>query len=320
MSEASNLAMQLEKKTVKELRAVLKERGYLTSGLKRDLILRILVDEGFEDEIVESVVMVVSTPRGKTPRSTRKVGMTQAGIEASVTRRSTRSTRFNAVDDDKVIVVDSDGDSDNSDGGNDVSAVENDEGTNYDAEGEEAKDGVVPKPLQEVHGNANSSASMSEEEGEEENDSNCGDVEKMGVQYRKKTVKELREMLADRAIDLPTKMRKDELIEQLMALSLNDEKETVAETMTKEESVKNENCEDEKATAVVLKTAKDMKCFLKEHGMCQVGAKAVLSQRVETVRQGRLRRTRRSVAVDNSICLACKEGDRCSGESISGHM
>lgn len=288
MAKASEMAVQLERKTVKDLRPILKERGLVTSGLKRDMIMRILSHEGFEDEIVENVVIVVSTPR-----STRKIG---GGISAlgmaSVTRRSTRLTRV--VEDDSSDSAEEASESDTDDEADEDNALHD-------------SDVYSPAPLGEVDSNA--AASESEDEGN--NSEGSEDARKTDIQYRNKTVKELRKMLTDRSVDLPAKMKKDELIEQLMGLTIADESAEAGEDIDEAEEGKDENEDD---MTIVLKTAKDMKLFLKDHGMCQVGTKAVLSQRVDFARQGRSIRTRRSMAVDPSMCSACKEGERCSGE------
>lgn len=122
--------------------------------------------------------------------------------------------------------------------------------------------------------------------------------------YRQKTVKELREFLKARNLDTQPKLRKEDLIQHLIRLSIgpfgNDLKApemapskepTVPLTATKSSS---------KITVAQLRVQ------LKERGLCQVGLKRVLIERLN-----RPERRGRRARGDKTACGSCREGKVC---------
>ena len=128
--------------------------------------------------------------------------------------------------------------------------------------------------------------------------------------YREKTVKDLRQILRDRNLAIPSKLRKEQLIEHIIGLSIGPD----GQDIVKPESIDGLDKSTDGPNDMKLEkcTVAELRTILKEKGDCQWGAKAVLLNRLTPQPERRTRR--RSVTSEKNVCKACAIGDTCEGE------
>lgn len=295
-------ATELNRLTVKDLRSMLKKEHLPVGGVKPDLIARLLLHRGGSGAEVDDVVSVLPTPKGKTPR---KADLTsEADSTKHSVRRSTRVSRrlhledhmqspeSNEIEED-LGASQKDGDSINADKPVDAS----------DSEMTEAQE---PCAVSESDENVKSgSETMDDGESGDDMDSNL----KM---YSQKTVRELKELLSEMGVEIKSKAKKADLVQAVIDNLPEDESEGEDETGGQDSSPAALSPD---TTSRGPTTVRELREKLKDMGLCQAGTKAVLQKRIDDALSDNTRRTRRSVAADNTICSSCRTGDDCEASA-----
>lgn len=129
------------------------------------------------------------------------------------------------------------------------------------------------------------------------------------VLYQRRTVKELRQFLVSRGLDPQIKLRKADLIDHVISLSIASDGSDLQPSENDKEMTEEEDAN------VIPKTARELREYLKARGMCYSGAREVLLQRANGTEMRKSRRTRASSAADGAttMCTSCRDGEECEG-------
>lgn len=313
-TEAANLNLL----TVVELRSILKKEHLPVGGPKADLITRLLLHRGASIDEVDDAVGILPTPKGKTPR---KVDVSIAPDSAKLsTRRSARVSRRLQLEDQpkQSELVESEGESEeeseeDADLGSSNEVVEpnndSDQNDSTDLTGLEMSEVQQTCPASSDPGSADDSNSDIMNDEVESGD----DFESNLKLFSQKTVKELKEILTDMGVEIKSKARKAELVQAVVDnLPHGDDGSLEADGTEIEEATPSPNPE----MASRGSTVKELREMLKNMGLCHAGTKAVLQKRIEGALAENTRRTRRSVAADNTICSSCRAGDDCEASTV----
>lgn len=260
-----------------------------SNGSKQELVGRLLNHkvEKEGDKCTANTDPV--TPKAKTRRGMRNPAHTP-NIATSAVRRSARISRRSQMTRDES------NDDENSES---ESPNESEEGSDGQVEG---------SPLEELDANMEESASAEiigeETEGETEEAESWDAIKERKIkEFRNKSKDELLQLLSEHNASMSSNARKNELIDKLMTLSLEDFKLKDHE----EDSAPTERRISQLNTA-------ELRSRLKDLCLCCAGKKAVLVQRLESALASNARRTRRSVAFDDTVCSSCKNGKSCSAQ------
>lgn len=294
--------------TVIELRAMLKKVHLPVSGPKADLIARLLVHRGANAAEADEAVNALPTPKLRTPR---RVELSNAPDSTKVsTRRSTRVSRRLQLEDQSEP---SESEKSEEDANSDIS--DEGVGTNDDVDQIDASDSEM-NDVQQLSPASPELVSPDDSNSEKMNDEveSGEDLENNFKVYNRKTVKELKEILMDMGIEIRSKARKAELIRTILDNLPHD----TEEDLNADEVESNETIPSAPNTGAVSRgsTVKELRETLKNMGLCYAGSKDVLQKRVDDALGENTRRTRRSVAADNTICSSCRAGDDCEASSM----